>query len=300
MTINKSVSILFSLILLSTACNRPPAGHYEVQSSMNVEYVRRGDRPLHMDVFSPLNAPTPRPAVVLFHGGGWVFGDRSDEHNLAKFLASMGYTAATATYRLCTEQGPHHPIPLQDALAAVKFMRSHAADFGADPNRIAVGGESAGGQLALMLGFVKEPSIFGDDSYPGVSPEVSAVINIYGPTDLSTLFNGSGVLIRRLGLAYIGCPPGQHPEKWKAASPLTYVHKDAPPVLTIQGDKDNVVPYSQAEILQKAVEAVGGRSKLVRVSGAGHGWGLLFCENDNMRTLPAITQFLARVFPTAP
>lgn len=300
MRMNKSASLLFSLFLIPMACNRPPAGLYEVQSSMNVEYVRRGDRPLHMDIFKPIAAPTPRPAVLLFHGGGWVVGDRSDEGSLARFLASMGYTTATATYRLCTEKGPHYPIPMQDALAALKYLRSHAADYGIDPARIAVGGESAGGQLALMIGLVKDHAMFGDDAYPGVPTDVSAVINIYGPTDLSMLFNKSGFVIQKLGLAYLGCSPRDCPEKWKAASPVTYARKESPPILTIQGDKDTVVPYAQAEALQTAMQAVGGRSQLVRVRGAGHGWGLLFCENDNMRTLPAITQFLAHVFPATP
>ncbi|MEK6644747.1 MAG: alpha/beta hydrolase [Planctomycetota bacterium] len=296
---NTFVFIFPSLSLLSLACNRPPAGLYDVKST-TVDYVTRGTTKLYMDVFTPINAPAPRPAVVLFHGGGWVVGDRSDECNLAAFLASMGYTAATASYRLCTEQGPHYPIPMQDALAAVKYMRSHAADFGADPTRIAVGGESAGGQLALMIGLVKDHAIFGDDSHAGVSTEVSAVINIYGPSDLSLLFAGSGFVVQKLALAYLGCTPRDCPEKWKAASPVTYVRKDAPPVLTIQGDNDTVVPYAQAETLQKAIQAVGGRSRLVRVRGAGHGWGLLFNAHENMRTLPAITQFLAHVFPAAP
>lgn len=287
------------LLLVFGACNRPPAGFYETKS-VEVEYVKRGATSLHMDVFMPLNAAAPRPAIVLYHGGGWIVGERKDERDLARFLASMGYTAATASYRLCTEKGPHYPIPVQDALAAVKFMRSHAADYGVDPQRIAVGGESAGGQIALMVGLVKDPSIFGDDSFPGVSSEVSAVLSIYGPTDMTPLFDKAIGIVRRMGVAYLGCGPRECPEKWKAASPVTYVRKDAPPVLMIQGDRDVVVPFEQAEMFQKAMESVGGRSHLVRVRGAGHGWGLLFNENDNMRTLPAIAQFLAGVFPRSP
>ena len=289
-----SASVLIGTAI--TGCSRPPVGIYQVASQEGVEFVRRDGKPLLIDIYSPVNGPTLRPAVLLFHGGGWSANDRRTERPLARFLASMGYTAATADYRLCKPGGPHFPIPVQDALAAVKFMRSHAAEHGVDPGRIAVSGDSAGGELALLIGLAKDPAFFGDDSYPGVSSEVSAVINHYGPTDLPAMVN-LNLLLGRIGRSYLGGTLKEIPEAYRQASPISYVRRDAPPVLTLHGDKDVIVPFAQAVELHEAILKAGGRSTLVRVPGTGHNWVEHFNSEASLRTLPVLVQFLARVFP---
>ncbi len=294
---NSRLIILCSLALASFACNRPPVGFYDVQSRENIAYVTRGEQKLLMDIYRPTNLQGPRPAVLLLHGGGWTLGNRTMERDLARFLASMGYVGATAQYRLCNKE-IHHPAPVQDALAAVKYLRSHAADNDVDPDRIAVGGESAGGHLALLVGLVHDPSIFKDDSYPGVSSTVSAVVDIYGPTDLVPCYQDGSWVVKWFLDSYLGGPPEKFADAYKEATPLNYVSKDAPPVLIVHGDQDGMVDYRRhAEALYKALHEAGARCDLVRVPGAGHGWGLDFTGNTSMRTLPVITQFLARVFP---
>lgn len=292
---------LFVLIVflgaIPCACNRPPAGFYEIKSSENVAYVTRGKQPLYIDVYQPTNVQGPRPAVLLLHGGGWVMGNRTYERDLARFLASMGYVAATAQYRLCNKD-VHHPIPVQDALAAVKFLRSHAADYAISPDRIVVGGESAGGHLSLLVGLAPDHSIFKDDSFPGVSSKVSAVIDIYGPTDLVPCYKEGSWVVNWFLDSYLGGSPRKFPDAYAEATPLTYVRSDAPPVLIVHGDQDDMVLYkTHAEKLYKALRDAGAHCQLVRVRGAGHGWGLNFTGNDSMRTLPAITHFLAKAFP---
>lgn len=284
------------MLLGLTGCGRPPAGIYQVTSRENVEFVVRDGKPLLMDVFSPVSGPTPRPAIILFHGGGWAINDRNKELPLARFLASMGYTAATADYRLCTPRGPHFPIPVQDALAAVKFVRSHAAEFGVDPESLAVCGDSAGGELALLVGLAKDPSVFGDVSYPGVSSAVSAVINHYGPTDLPALVDRK-IYLEKIGRTFLGGTFKELPEPYRAASPISYVRSDAPPVLTLHGDQDIVVPIEQAVELHEAILKAGGRSILVRNLGAGHNWVEHFHGEASLRTLPVLVDFLSRVFP---
>ena len=293
----KHITFISCWGLILCACNRPPAGFYETKAVENVPYVTRNGQKLLLDLYLPTNAQGPRPAVLLFHGGGWMFGNRTLERDLARFLASMGYVGATAQYRLCSKD-VHHPAPVQDALAAVKFLRSKAAEYGIDPERIAAGGESAGGHLALLLGLARDHSIFKDDSFPGVSSEISAAIDIYGPTDLAPAYKGASWMVKWFFNSYLGGPPEQFSEVYEEAAPLTSVRGDAPPVLIVHGDRDRTLGYQQhAEKLHKAIREAGGRSHLVRVTGAGHGWGFDFTSNDSMRTLPAITQFLARVFP---
>jgi acetyl esterase/lipase len=289
-------SVFIGFVAIGTAaCNRPPAGFYETQLHADVAYVQRGDQSLCMDIVEPIGAEAPRPAVLLLHGGGWILGDRSYELAMARFLGTMGYTAATASYRLCNER-VQHPAPVQDALAAVKFLRANAGRYGIDSKRIAIGGESAGGHLALLVGLTRDPGIYHDDSYLGVSSDVCAVIDIYGPTLLGPRYQGSTWIVKRFLDSYLGGPPEKFPERYAEASPLTHVRGDAPPVLIVHGDLDNVVDLKQAEMLEKSLRACGGRCALVRVAGAGHGWGIEFTSNNSMRTLPAITHFLARVF----
>jgi len=292
----KLLSISFAVCALTAGCAKPPLGLYETQSFDNVEFVRRGDKPILMDIFVPLGAPTPRPVVLIFHGGGWAVGDRGYNREMAAFFASMGYTAATADYRLWLD-GDIYPAQVQDALAAVKFLRTKAGDYGIDPDRIATCGESAGGHMALLLALAKDHAVFGDDSYPGVRSDVCAVIDIYGPTNMPELYNQGGWMVKKIGEGFLGCLPQDSPEKWAAASPITYVRPDAPPVLIVHGNRDTVVPYSQAELLAEAISKVDGPCEIVRATGSGHGWGLRFSGIESQRTLPVMVDFLRRVFP---
>lgn len=288
--------LTFAVCTISVGCAKPPLGLYETQSFDNVEFVRRGEKPILMDIFVPLDAPTPRPAVLIFHGGGWAVGDRGYNREMAAFFASMGYTAATADYRLWLD-GDVYPAPVQDALAAVKFLRSKASDYGIDPDRIAACGESAGGHMALLLALAQDHAAFGDDSHPGVRSDVCAAIDIYGPTNMPELYSQGGWMVRKIGEGFLGCLPDDYPDKWAAASPITYVRHDAPPVLIVHGDRDTVVPFSQAELLAEAIRKVDGPCEIVRAKGSGHGWGLRFNGIESQRTLPVMIDFLRRVFP---
>lgn len=292
----KVVLITFCAALLCVSgCSRPPVGIYETRSYDDVEYIQRDGKSMQMDIFVPLDGRTARPAILLFHGGGWAVGNRGYNREMAQFFASMGYTAATVSYRLWPDGGIH-PAPVQDALAAVKFLRKHHQDYGVDDARIAVGGESAGGHLALLVGLAQDRSIFGDDSYPGVDTSVSAVIDIYGPTDLLSMYESGEWLAQRLCRGYAGCRPEEDPEKWKQISPVSHAWSGAPPVLILHGESDAVVPYSQATSLAKALDSANAPYLLVKVPGAGHGWGLRFNSVASQRTLPVIVDFLARVF----
>lgn len=291
--------VALPLVWLLGACSKPPVGVYETTAHENIEFVRRDGKPLAMDIFVPVDRRTSRPAVILWHGGGWGYGDRSLERDLARFLASLGYTTATASYRLWTD-GPTYPAAVQDALASVKFLRSKCHEYGIDPERIAAGGESAGGHLALMVGLTQDHAIFRDDSYPGVRSDVQAVIDIYGPTDLRPLHEAGGPVVKYLAGGFLGCEPAECPEKWREASPITHVRKDAPPVLILHGDADGVVPFPQATALEKAIAASQARCTMVKVPGGPHGWGLDFNDVASQRTLPVMVDFLARVFCEAP
>ena len=110
------------------------------------------------------------PTIVLIHGGGWVSGDKRSLEEIARRLARDGFTVANINYRLANSASNHYPAGIDDARAAVVFLKTHAADFKIDANRMVSFGTSAGGNLAIEL---------------GMSHSVKAVIDFYGPTNFT-------------------------------------------------------------------------------------------------------------------
>jgi len=289
----RSISVLTSGVLLAgiVGCQNPAPSMYQTRAWEGVTYVERGKTALKMDIVAPVGMKGPRPAVIMVHGGAWTFGGRQWMRASADFLASMGFVSAAIDYRL-TPTGAKYPDQVRDCLAAVKFLRSHAGDYGINPDRIAIGGDSAGGHLSLLVGLTRDTSIYGDDSYPGVSTDVCAIVDIYGPTDMLSLYKTCPWMVRPDIERFIGGTPATAPDKWREASPMTHVRGDAPPVLILHGDGDAIVNYKQAEDLEKAIRAAGGTCQLIRVRGGTHGWCLFFTDNDSLRTLPSLVRFL--------
>lgn len=250
--------------------------------------------PLLLDLYVP-GAPTEaqegsRPAVMHFHGGGWRMGERSslgpgvDGFGLSPIeqLADAGFVVASADYRL-TDVATF-PAQLQDAKAALRWLRTHAAEYGVDPYRIYAWGDSAGGHLAALLGLTAGATEFGE---PAGTPDadgndhVAGVVAWYPPTDLERV----GGQARPDAVAraddpgsrealLLGAQPADAPDKARAASPLTYVHPDAPPFLLIHGTADRFVPVEQSATLADGLEDAGAAVELLLLEGADHMWQL--------------------------
>jgi acetyl esterase/lipase len=252
-----------------------------------VVYGHAGGEDLQLDLFAPKDAPGPFPAVVLLHGGGWTAGSHEQMRPLAGSLASQGYVAATVGYRMV----PRHRFPaqIQDAKCAVRWLRANAQRYRIDSARIGALGFSAGAHLALLLGLTEaQDGLEGDGGNPEQSSRVQAVINISGPTNL---MRPDWPDTTRLLLAdFLGGPREQLPGLYRAASPVAYVHHGAPPVLTIHGTADAVVPYEQAQLLHSALRKARVRSQLTTLHGKGHGdnWS----DKEQQRNAAAILAFL--------
>ncbi len=261
-----------------------------------IEFAKPQDaQALLLDLYLPAGdgeAPPQgsRPAVIHFHGGGWRTGERSSlgpvvdglGHSPLEQLADAGFVVASADYRL-TDVATF-PAQLLDAKAAVRWVRAHAADYGVDPERIYAWGDSAGGHLASLLGLTVGSPAFTDwagstDDGFGVSDHVAAVVAWYPPTDLEKI----GGQARPDAVAraddpgsreslLIGAQPADAPDKAKAASPLTYVHADAPPFLLIHGTADRFVPVAQSAGLADALEGAGAAVELLLLPDADHMW----------------------------
>lgn len=250
----------------------PSAEPFPVRVVRNVTYASPGGEALKLDLAVPKDGG-PYPAVVMFHGGAWRMGGRADLSRGAKnkagtvgpsaieVFAARGYVVASVSYRLA----PKHQFPAQidDARAAVRFLRANAKTYNLDPDRIAAVGFSAGGHLALLLGLAPDPG--------EPSARVNCVVSYFGPTDLS-LYAATPGIEEAYMVPLLGEKCRTDPAVYKRASPIDFVTKDAPPVLMIHGTADLLVPIIHSERLQKKLRDAGATADLLTVRGEGHGW----------------------------
>lgn len=251
----------------------------------DVTYLRASNWESKLDVFLP-RTPGPHPTVLHIHGGGWVAGTRHSVLLRAMPYLEMGFAVVNVSYRL----GPVAPAPaaVEDGLCALRWIARNAEEYGLDASRVVTVGYSAGGHLALTTAMVP-PSAGLDRLCPGPeAPRVAAVVNWYGITDVADLLDGANQ--RSYAVQWLGSQVDRA-EIAARVSPLSYVRRDLPPILTIHGDADPTVPYGHATRLHGALQAAGATSELLTIPGGGHG---NFPPADQMRALDAVRAFLVR------
>ena len=239
-------------LLMSTAFAASPR--------TNIEFGTAAGTALYLDCAIP-EGDGPFAAAIIVHGGGWVRGDRRvDVAPLFRPLEDAGIAWFSIDYRLAgniTQFG----TAIEDVRNAVLFVKAHAAEYRIDPERIALIGESAGGQLAAMAAL--EPA-------PGAS--VKAVVGIYAPTDLVSLATDSTFIPAEIRNALHGTPfESILLARLGQLSPLQNVKPGAPPFLLIHGTSDPLVPFAQSRAMCDRLKAAGGSCVLYPVAGAGHG-----------------------------
>jgi acetyl esterase len=229
------------------------------ETHKNVEYSNVQGVSLQFDASIP-EGSGPFPAVILVHGGGWVGGSRKiDVAPLFKPLADAGFAWFSVDYRLANSP-LSFGVAVDDVAAAIRFIKSRAEEYRIDPTRIAVVGESAGGQLGAMA-VLNEPGA-----------KVKAVVAMYTPTDLVTLLKSSGLIPAQIRESLQGTPfEGLLVARLAQLSPIEKVSSDMPPFLMIHGTADNVVPFAQSRAMCSRMQEAGAPCELFKVPGAGHG-----------------------------
>jgi acetyl esterase/lipase len=272
----RSASILIIIVGVIFAQQSISARSIVVEE--DVTYGSVGDTQLKLDLAHPREGAGPFPAIVFIHGGAWAGGSRKDYRSWIERAAKKGFVAATISYRL-TQPDPvtkvgKFPFPAQihDCKCAVRWLRSVADKYHIDTDRIGVTGGSAGGHLSLLVGFAdKDAGLEGDGGHADQSSRVNAVVNYCGPTDLVHEYQDI-VPVRDFLVALCGGPPDLATDAYQQASPLTYITHDDPPVLTLHGDKDDIVPLNQATFLDEAMKKAGVPHDLIILKGQGHGF----------------------------
>jgi acetyl esterase/lipase len=257
----------------------------------DLEYASVGGTSLRLDLYTPSGATSPLPTLLYLHGGAWALGDKSDmavERLMP--LVAHGFAVASANYRLVPSVT--YPAPVHDVKAAVRWLRANAAEHGLDPDRIALGGASAGGHLASLAALTAgDAELEGDvGEHAGVSSAVSAVVAYFPGSDL--LISGgrnpleSQILPPPPTAALLGLDRiDDDPELVRSASPRYRAHAGAPPHLILHGDRDTMVNHEQSRLLHEALSAAGASSLYLLISGAGH--------EDPQFVRPAVTATVA-------
>lgn len=270
------IRFLSVILLLSAAAlaQAPPA--YRLLE--NLDYVGAGNPRQMLNLVLPeAAAAKPRPLVVFVHGGGWENGSKENPGMLFALLQGGAYVGASLNYRLSAEA--IWPSQIHDVKAAIRWLRAHAAEYGLDPERIAVFGISAGGHLVSMLGVSNGIAALEGNlgAHLDQSSRVSCVIDFCGPSDFLT-FGGKGSIIdpddpAQVIAHLLGGPAKDQPEAARSASPVTYISKDDAPFLIVHGDQDQLVPLAQATEFDGALGAAGVSSTLITGTGGPHVFG---------------------------
>jgi acetyl esterase/lipase len=249
-----------------------PAG---VKAERNIPYVENGTPNQVLDLFLPEQpSEKPLPLMIWIHGGAWMAGDQASPPVL--YLVKQGFAVASIQYRF--SQDAIWPAQAYDCKAAIRFLRANAAKYNLDPAHFGVGGDSSGGHLAAFIGTsgdVKEME--GDLGNTSVSSRVQAVVDWFGPTDLTLMAQQSGPhsLIQHNApnspeSRLLGGPVQEERDLAKTANPLTYIDRNDPPFLIMHGDNDQLVPLGQSIILAKALIDAGVGVTMKTLHGAGH------------------------------
>jgi acetyl esterase/lipase len=258
------------VVVVLLASTGPAQAQPQVKLDLDVVYAKAGDAELKLDLARLADGKGPFPCVVCLHGGGWRFGNKRDLRGWIEVLARHGYVAASVGYRLAP--GSTFPAQIEDAKTAVRFLRANAAKYGIDKDRFAALGYSAGGHLACLLGLTDEKCGFEGKECPDESSRVQAVVNYFGPTDLSAFGKDAAAQRGMIG-PFIGAKFEEKPAAHERASPMKYVTRDAPPFLILHGTRDGIVPIEQSRRLAARFNELGVSYRFVEVEGEGHGWG---------------------------
>jgi acetyl esterase/lipase len=272
------------------------ANTYTVVS--NITYRTASNWEAKLDLYQPRALKAPNPTVIYFHGGGWTNGNKEGgAFSLLPYL-QMGWSVVNVEYRMTNVALA--PAAVEDARCALRWVYRNAKQYNFDTTKIVTTGNSAGGHLALITGMLPMSAGF-DNTCPGDRAgnasnsgptntddlKVAAIVDWYGISDVNDVI---GANKRSWAVAWLGMLPNRD-DLALQVSPLTYVRPGIPPIISIHGDADPTVPYTQKQALHAALDSVGLPHELVTIPGGKHGG---FTDEETLRAYAAIRAFLAK------
>lgn len=273
-----------------------------------------GSRGHLLDLYVP-DGPGRKPLLIAMGGSAWL-GDNGKEYaaQLADHFTAAGYVVAGVSTRSSVQA--RFPAQVHDVKAAIRWLRAHAGEYGIDPARFAVMGDSSGGWTATMAGVTGGVrSLEGSVGVTGVSSRVQAVVDLYGPTDFrqmdAHMLPGACEFFNEImGITdchndvgspeslLVGCAIQTCPERAEAANPIRYVTPNDPPFLIAHGQQDMLVPHHQSELLYAALKKACVPATFFSVPGVGHSRDIV--SPDNPEAVVRSTTHCRDVAPRAP
>lgn len=267
---------LFALCLNADSQDKPSALSPTASWAFNVAeqywiqpditYGVANNYTLKLDVWQRKDAKTPLPTLIYYHGGGWIFGDRTGATLLFLPYLEMGWNVINVEYRMAYVSPA--PAAVEDCRCALRWVVRNAKQYNIDTDRIILTGHSAGGHLSLITGMLPEGTGLDNNCYGDEKLKVAAIINWYGISDVADVIQGHN--LRTYAAMWVGSQTDQLAIA-KRVSPLTYVRRGLPPIISIHGEEDPVVPYEHSMRLHRALTAAGVPNQLVTIKGGGHG-----------------------------
>jgi acetyl esterase/lipase len=302
----KIASLLFTLAVAASASAQTSAPDAQgivalwqkVRTIPNVIYERANGWEGKLDVYA-IRGPAPSPVVIFIHGGGWVQGTKESSALSALPFIGMGYSVVNVEYRLANVSLA--PAAMEDCRCALRWVIQHGKEqqYNFDTSRIVIAGASAGGHLALTTGMLPANAGFDRMCFTVNEPKVSAIVDFFGIADLPDMLEGPNKKPFPETWPYTTQWIGNQPNRMeiaKAASPMTYVRAGIPPIISVHGDADPLVPYQHSVKLQEALQKAGVPHELITIPGGGHG---NFSTAEWQRAFAAIQKFLADHVPAA-
>jgi acetyl esterase/lipase len=262
----KKLFPVFFLSLFFVACQKESsdtAQQKQEKTLLNVSYG--SDTAQRMDVYLPANrTDTATKVLVLVHGGAWTTGDKTDFNVYIPVFKERlpDYAIFNINYRLAQLPSTHvFPTQEDDVKAAFNAILSKAVEYGFNKDKLAVLGASAGAHLALL------------QSYKNSTTQVKAVVDMFGPTDMTALYNSLTTTFERFAFqAMLNGTPSTNPALYQASSPINFVSAQSPPTLILHGGVDPLVPVSQSTMLKAKLETQNVPVQLFIYPTEGHGW----------------------------
>jgi acetyl esterase/lipase len=292
--------MMLSILLVMTASNA--TGQQQQQNTSRnyppmlddatVEvYKEIGDVKLNIYIFTPENhkSSDKRPAIVFFFGGGWNSGSPAQFQYHCRYLASRGMVAMTADYRVFSRHKTRANKCVADGKSAVRWIRTHAARLGIDPDRVASGGGSAGGHVAACTGTIKGMDEPGEDM--SISSKPNAMV-LFNPATVLAPVEGMKMKPNdKKRMATLEVRLGVEPTK---LSPYHNVTSEAPPTIIFHGTGDTTVPFVTARLFTDKMDSEGNLCQLVSFKDRPHGFfNYKGSSKDYIATVRAMDEFLA-------
>jgi acetyl esterase/lipase len=287
------------------------ATEFAVALKPDIRFAEHDGARLRGDLYRPQGVERA-PVLVAVHGGGWQVGDRKFYTHWGHYLAKHGYAVFAIDYRLMQPGVKTWPGVVGDCKAAVQFVRANAAEFGLDPGRIGMIGDSAGAHLSALVALAGDEPLFAhqyrDDPHASTPADVAVVVGFYGVYDMQAQWEHDQLSRPRDQITekLLGGPPMISRKAFFEASPLSYAtsDKNRARFLLIYGREDDIAdPATQSEKFLMALKQAGFFARTIVVPGAGHFWSVDPVEEPGSfgaYTGPKMLRFLAGAFPPDP